>query len=202
MRQTLKIGATFLVVAALTMSGIALAQSDESATDDRAARGAASIMEKLAPLIEAGTITNGQAEAVAERLADGLGPHRPQRRGPHGLDSAAEFLGMEIEDLASQLRDGATLAEIAGSRTDGLIAAMVADAEERLAQAVTDGKLTQEEADDRLAEVEESISTFVNEGPPERPEGRFGPGGHRGHRGPGGFGPGGGPPVDGSDAAA
>ena len=50
--------------------------------------------------------------------------------------------------------------------------------EEHLAQAVTDDKLTQEEADEKLAEIEERISTFVNEGPPERPEGPgTGPGG-------------------------
>ena len=198
MKQTLKIGFTVLVVAALTMSGIALAQTDESATDEEVSRGVSAIVEQLAPLIEDGTITEAQAEAVAGELADGFGPRGPRQRGPKGLDTAAEFLDMEIEDLATQLKDGATLAEIAGAQTDALIAAMVAEAEEHLAQAVTDEKLTQEEADEKLADIEERITTFVNEGPPERPEGGEGrgPGGPRGPHGPGG----GEPPVDGADA--
>ena len=201
MKQTLKIGFTVLVVAALTMSGIALAQTDETPTDDEVSRGVSAIVEKLAPLVENGTITQTQAEAVAGQLADGRGHRGPSRRGPQGLDAAAEFLGMDAEELGAQLKDGATLAEIAGDQTDGLITALVADAEEHLAQAVADGKLTQEEADEKLAEAEERITTFVNEGPPERPAGEDGQRPPRGGRGPGGSAPGGGaPPVEGADA--
>jgi len=201
MKQTLKIGFTVLVVAALTMSGIALAQTDETPTDDEVSRGVNAIVEKLAPLVENGTITQTQAEAVAGQLADGMGHRGPSRRGPQGLDAAAEFLGLDAEELGAQLKDGATLAEIAGDQTDGLIAALVADAEEHLAQAVADGKLSQEEADEKLAEAEERITTFVNEGPPERPAGEDGQRPPRGGRGPGGSAPGGGaPPVEGADA--
>jgi hypothetical protein len=185
MKQTLKIGFTVLVVAAMAMSGIALAQTDESATDEEVSRGVSAIVEKLAPLIEDGTITEAQAEAVAGQLADGFGPRGPRQRAVKGLSSAAEFLDMEVADLAAQLKEGATLAEIAGAQTDALVAAMVADAEEHLAQAVADEKLTQEEADEKLADIEERITTFVNEGPPERPEGQRRPGGHGGRRGPG-----------------
>lgn len=189
MKQTLKTGFTVLVVAALTMSGLALAQTDETASDEEVSRGVTAILERLAPLVEGGTINQAQAEAVAEQLADGFGPRRPHR-GLQALKAASEFLDMEIADLASQLRDGATLAEIAGDQTDGLIAAMVAEAEEHLAQAVADGRLTQEEADEKLAGIEDRITTFVNQGPPERPEGAGGPGRPGGHRGPGGFGTG------------
>ena len=205
MKQTLKIGITIMVVAVLAMSGIALAQTDDEApTGDEVSRGVAAIIEKLGPLVEAGTIDEGQALAVAETLADGMGPRRPQQRRPvHGLDAAADFLGMEIDDLGAQLRDGATLAEIAGDQTAALIDALVADAEEHLAQAVADGKLTQEEADTRLADVEEKIATFVNEGRPERPAGEGtrpprGPGGPGGHDGPGG----GEPSADGGEIGA
>jgi len=193
MKQTLKIGITIMVVAVLAMSGIALAQTDdEAATGDEVSRGVAAIVQKLGPLVQAGTIDEGQAMAVAETLADGMGPRHPSQRRPvPGLDAAAEFLGMEIDDLGAQLRDGATLAEIAGDQTGALTDALVADAEEHLAQAVADGKLTQEEADTRLVDIEEKITTFVNEGPPERPEGEGtrpprGPGGPGGHHGSGG----------------
>ena len=102
MKQTLKIGITALVMAALTMSGIALAQTDDDATDEEAAApGVSVIVEKLAPLIEDGTITEPQAEAVAEQLADGFGHRRGPQRGSKGLEAAAEFLDMEIEDCRS-----------------------------------------------------------------------------------------------------
>jgi len=202
MKQTLKIGITIMVVAVMAMSGIALAQTDDEApSGDEVSRGVAAIVEKLSPLVEAGTIDEGQAQAVAETLADEMAARRHhQRRVVHGLDAAADFLGMEIDDLGAQLRDGATLAEIAGDQTGALIDALVADAEEHLAQAVADDKLTQEEADTRLAEIEEKITTFVNEGPPERPEGERPRPPHR-PGGPGG--PGGDEaPVDGGEIGA
>ena len=199
MKQTLKIGITIMVVAVLAMSGIALAQTNDEAPDgEDATRAVAAIVEKLGPLVEAGTIDQGQAQAVAETLADGSGQRRPQQRRPvHGLKAAADFLGMEIEDLGAQLRDGATLAEIAGDQAGALIDALVAETEEHLAQAVADGKLSQDEADAKLADAEERITTFVNEGPPERPEGER----PRPPRRPGG--PGGdGTPMDGADIGA
>jgi len=173
MKQTLKIGITIVVVAALTMSGIALARTDDEASvGEGASRGVAAIVQKLGPLVEAGTIDQDQAQAVAETLADGMAFRRPQQRRPvHGLRAAAEFLGMEVDDLGAQLRGGATLAKIAGDQTGALIDALVAEIEEHLAQAVADGRLPQEEADTILADAEERITMFVNEGPPERPEG-------------------------------
>ena len=112
MKQTLKIGITIVVVAALTMSGIALAQTDDEVpVGEGASRGVAAIVQRLGPLVEAGTIDQDQAQAVAETLADGMAFRRPQQRRPaHGLRAAAEFLGMEVDDLAAQLRGGATLA--------------------------------------------------------------------------------------------
>ena len=187
MKQTLKIGVTVLLVAALAMSGIALAQTGG---DDEAPAGdgpVSKILEVLGPLVENGTISETQAEAVAETLAEAL-PRRPHRGGRFAIGAAAEFLGMEVEDLAAQMRDGATLAEIAGAQTNGLIAALVADVSERLDGAVTEGRITQEEADEKLAEATEKITTFVNEGP-QHEEGQ-GPGdrGRGGPGGPGGFG--------------
>ena len=173
MKQTIKIGITVLVVAALAMSGIALAQSSDDADvdTDRVARGVEVIMEKLGPLVEDGTISESQAEAVAETLAESLPERRPHHRARHGLAEAAEFLGIEVDDLAQQLRDGETLADIAGDQADELIAFMIDAVEEKLAEAVENGRFTQEEADEKLAEAEERITSFVNEGPPERPEG-------------------------------
>ena len=56
---------------------------------------------------------------------------------------------------------------------------------------VENGRLTQEEADEKLTEIEERVTAFVNEGPPERPEGARPGGRHHGRHGVPGGGPGG-----------
>jgi polyhydroxyalkanoate synthesis regulator phasin len=185
MKQTLKIGITVLVVAAMTMSGIALAQTDESA--DEAQNAGARIAETLQALVDDGTLSSDQAQAVAEFLAENAGGRGGPKghRGGHGAD-IAEFLGMEAGDFKAALQEYDTLADLAaanGSSGTALIDFMVGEAQERLSQAVEDGKLTQAEADEKLAEVTEKITEKVNS---EIPEDAGQGGGRGGRRGPGG----------------
>ncbi len=196
MKQTLKIGAMLLVVVAMTTAGIALAQSgDETsvflAADETAAADEAPlrsrIIEWLAPLVDDDTITDEQAAAVADTLAE----HMPRLR--HGIgrglvavQEAADFLGMSRPDLVEALRDGSTLAQIAEAGEldpSELIHHLVGVAEERLDEAVADGRITEDEKAERLAEATERITDLVN-GELDRPflGGGFG--------GPGGMGPG------------
>ena len=198
MKQTLKIGITALVVATLAMSGIALAQTDES-TDEAAQNAVTRIAEKLQSLVDDGTITADQAEAVAEVLADGF---RRGGRGHNGPNrgAIAEFLGMEVDDFREALQEYDTLADLAaanGSSGSELISFLVGQAEERLDQAVADGKIDQAEADEKLAEVTEKITEMVNREIPEdagQRGGRGGPGGQSGF--------GGQPPVEGTAISA
>jgi hypothetical protein len=95
-------------------------------------------------------------------------------RGP-GLDAMAEAIGIDVEDLRAALEDGQTPAEVAEdngvSRAD-LVDAVVADITDHVNQEVEDGELTQDEADERLADVEEHANAIVDG---EHPEGH-GPG--------------------------
>ena len=87
-------------------------------------------------------------------------------------------LNTTTADLQSQLQSGKTLADIAsaqGVSVDDLVAALVKAAQERIDQAVTDGKLTQERADELSKHLTERITARVNGERPERPAG-----GHRG----------------------
>jgi hypothetical protein len=105
--------------------------------------------------------------------------HRGFGRGM-GLDAAAEAIGIEPAALREALGTGQTLAEVAeanGVAVGDVVAAMVADAQEHLAEAVADGRLTQEEADERAAELEERITAIVDGDLP--PGGPGGPGRHR-----------------------
>lgn len=94
------------------------------------------------------------------------------------LATVAGVLGTDEETLKTQLREGSTIAGIAGGQTQAVIDALVAQANARIDAALADGKITQEQADQMKANTVERITTFVNEG------GRIGRGAHRG--GPGG----------------
>jgi polyhydroxyalkanoate synthesis regulator phasin len=195
MKQTLKIGIMVFVVAAMAMSGIALAQTDETTEQEQNA--VTRIAEHLQELVDNGTLTADQAEAVAEFLAENAPRGRRGGHGPgKGLAGVAEFLGMEAEEFRAALQEYDTLGAIAdanGSSAAELIDYMVGQAEERIAQAVADGKLTQAEADEKLAELEDKITEKVNSEIPEPGEGRQG---RRGGPGGDGAGFGGQPPVD------
>jgi uncharacterized protein YkwD len=109
--------------------------------------------------------------------------------GGHGddLDAAATYLGTTTSDLLTQLQAGKTLAQIAGSKTTGLVAALVAHEKQEIADAVKAGRLTQAQADQIAPMLTQRVTDLVNG---VRPAG--GPG-----RGPGfGHGPGHGDDLD------
>jgi hypothetical protein len=107
------------------------------------------------------------------------GPAGPERH--HGLKetgkAAADYLGLTRAELRAELVKGKSLAQIAkeqGKSVDGLKAAIAAEAKSHLDQAVADGKLTREQADELLSRLQEHLDDIVNRTPPARPA--FGPG--------------------------
>ena len=116
----------------------------------------------LAGTAVAGAQTDGgRPPAEADRPPDGRGP---------GLDAAAEALGISVDDLRSKLEGGATIAQVAqqqGVDVQKVINAMVADATAHIDQAVQDGKLTADQADERKAALPDRITRLVNEGKPK-----------------------------------
>jgi len=82
-----------------------------------------------------------------------------------------DLLGLDPQELMTQLRDGKTLAEIATEQNvdpQAVIDALVAEATTRLDQAVTDGRIDQAEADQKLADATTRITDMVNNGRPDR----------------------------------
>ena len=134
-------------------------------------------------LVDDGTLTQSQADAVADTLQ--AAAPSTCRVGPwhHGglfdfggsvLDEAADAIGIEEDDLLDALRDGQTIAEVAegeGVDPQAVIDALVAATRERLDDAVADGRIEQEDADGRLADATERITEFVNEGRVRSPSG-------------------------------
>lgn len=133
-------------------------------------------------------------EQTEDPPADGETDRPGRHRGMGGaLDAIAEVIGVEADEIRTQVRDGATLGDIAeanGVDSTEVVAVIVESKQDRLAQAVEDGRITQEEADERVVDLEDRVTTRVDEGRPERPEGEAGEGrqGRRGGNGPGGAG--------------
>jgi hypothetical protein len=154
---------------------------DEPASDaDRVANATERIRTELQNLVDDGTITAAQADAVAADLAASLPEHGPWRpggpgggHGHPGFDGEvlAGLLGIDVETLRSDLRSGQTVAEIAAAQgvdVQTVIDSLVAEAKAHLKLSVESGRLTQDEADARLTEVSERITDFVNNGLPGR----------------------------------
>jgi len=108
---------------------------------------------------------NGELEAP---FMDGFGGRGGfGQRGGFGFDLATltDATGLNEAEIRSALADGSTIAELVeanGGDLDALIAEVVSTFEERLATAVENGRLTQEEADARLAEFETNVSAWAN----------------------------------------
>jgi len=142
-------------------------------------------------LVKAGTITQAQADAVTKALQDARPAmdHAGGRwGGPRGgrlgasLDAAAKALGIDLDALRTELQSGKTLAEVAtahGVDVQQVIDALTADAKAKLDEAVTAGRITQEQADTRLSEMSTRLEDLVNEPFPAKGDG------HRGRPGSG-----------------
>lgn len=136
--------------------------------------------DALAGLVIDGAITQEQADTVAQTLAEAAPDRDHHERGP-GLDAASESLGLTVDELRTELRAGQTLADVAAAQgvpVEDLVEALVTEGQDRLARAVTDGQLTQAQADERSASLTDRVTDFVNGVGPER---GFGGPGH-GHR--------------------
>jgi hypothetical protein len=152
--------------------------------------------------LEAGRITKAQADELKARIRHGgvpflFGGPRDRLDGPRlhhapfgHLSAAADYLGLSVPELLKRLSSGKSLADVAKAEdksVEGLKEAMVADAKKRLDQAVEEGMLTEVQAKEKLAAIEDRIDDVVNgnlRGPGERREFRWraGPPDHGGWR--------------------
>jgi hypothetical protein len=135
-------------------------------------------IEQVDAQLEAGTITEAQADAMKERIRSGdvpflVGPgmhrgglgHGPGMGRPGGhLEDAAAYLGVTEAELVEQLRAGKSLADVAkaeGKSVDGLKQALLASEKEELDALVAAGTITQAQADAALARREERLDDMI-----------------------------------------
>lgn len=128
------------------------------------------LRSSLQELVDAGTITAEQADAVADHLVARMpdrgerGRHRGSRPGFDG-EVVAELIGVDVAELRAALRAGQSIADIAdanGVDVQTVIDALVEEAATHLDLAVENGRLTEAEADAKLADLGERIAARVN----------------------------------------
>jgi len=81
------------------------------------------------------------------------------------MDAAATVLGMSVDDLMTELKDGKSLADVAeakGISVEKLTADLLGQVKVQLDGRVSDGELTQEQADSIYAQTESNIDQIVS----------------------------------------
>jgi hypothetical protein len=183
-----------------SLAQIATAKGKTAADIITAAR--ASLSTQLAQAVTAGTLTQAQSDAelaqfdqqapqiVNDTNLEAKGGHGFGPGGQHGaggpggagalINAAASVTGLTDQEIDTQLQAGQTLAQIAqskGKTADDVIQAARTALTTQLQAAVTAGKLTQAQADARLAQFNTMATQLVNDATLGHA------GGHGGHQG-------------------
>jgi hypothetical protein len=131
--------------------------------------------------IASGQLTAEQGANIKDRINSGqtlgigrfLREHRAERMRAERLakvrrgivNSAADAIGIPAADLRTELKGGASLADVAGEHNvilDDDKAHVTADAQAKLDQLVAGGKLKQERADAALQKFTDSLDMLLN----------------------------------------
>ncbi|HEX8051837.1 MAG TPA: hypothetical protein VF517_02525, partial [Thermoleophilaceae bacterium] len=127
--------------------------------------------------VKDGRITKAQGDEMKQRLEQGGGvpflggPGGPGHGGPGGhhgpppgMDAAADYLGLSEDQLRDQLMDGKSLADVAKAKNksvDGLKDAMEKAIRADIAKAVKAKRLTQQQADRILQDLDSRLDERV-----------------------------------------
>lgn len=194
MRRHIALAAALVAVATLAFGAGAASAADTPTLGDAVAarlgitgdqlRTAfkAELNSRIDAAVAAGKLTPEQGAKLKERVANakglGIGARRAFTKKHKALVArivrvnrlhlAAKYLGMTPKEIRTARQDGQSLAQIAtskGKSVDGLVAAIVAPAKARAAKAVSNGRLTQQRADELLARLTERAQALVQRVP-------------------------------------
>jgi hypothetical protein len=186
-----RIAAVAITIAALTGGSVAVASAHDGAGKGQAKA------TVLADLVKAGTITQAQSDAISKKFEDfkatmdaSRAAHKADHDARHAARDAvvASALGIDAATIKTRLAAGESLATIAGTKKDALIAALVAFETKEIDSAVTAGKLTAAQATSMKANLTAHVTAKV-----ERVKGPKGEKGSKGFGYKGGHGKGKGP---------
>src|SRR5438552_8172906 len=137
--------------------------------------------------VQRGDLTQQQADKIKQQIANGklLGFNGPlfEKQGRNGkgfqfgfgffgadASKLADFLGISQDQLKTELgASNATLASVAqahGKSRDDLKSFLTDQAKTQLDQAVSNGKITQQQADSMLSGLQSRLDTLIDHSPP------------------------------------
>lgn len=133
----------------------------------------------LDKLVADGTITQAQEDAIIQAMKDELAgsDHKPGGPRGHGgggprhrvldgmFDVAANTFGVSVDDLKAALQAGQSVADVANAHSvdpAAVVTAIVDAGTAKIDQAVTDGQLTQPQADKLKDHLPQLADKFVN----------------------------------------
>ena len=156
-------------------------------------------VELIDEAVADGKITSDKADAMKQRVEEGNGLNYGRgehgRRGGHGFkasvyksanEAITTTLSVTTEELRTAMKEGKSLVDIATEKSvtqEQLSTAVLAAVRTQLDQAVTDGDITQEQADQRYEAAEENIDDFLTRTPRTRRGGHERRGHDRSERG-------------------
>ena len=160
-----------------------LIEANGGDVDAVAAEAVSVITEHVNPRLADDIISQGRADAMLEHVEDAVerglnfvpGEGRPGERFPflrmrgaqHLLEVASEFTGLDEREIVAELRGGSTLADILtenGADTTAFIDQIVADAEVRLDEAVSNGRVDEARAAEMLANLRAELEERLSQG--------------------------------------
>ena len=178
------------VIAGVAAAAVALsiAVTGVASADTNGAKGGMKdkLSSLLSGLVSKGTINQSQADAITKALEDARAAEDANRPTKAEMDAhrTAEIavitstLGITEAVLQTRVQAGESLATIAGTKKDALIAALVTFETKEIDARVTAGTLTAAQATAAKANLTAMVTEKVNN---TRPMGMGGRGGHGGH---------------------
>jgi uncharacterized protein YidB (DUF937 family) len=135
-----------------------------------------SALEMVDEALANGRITEQQAARARERIEAGKPLHLTPRERAHLwarhaiVQSASDALGITPDELRVELQSGNSIAGIASDRgvsLDEVKTQITSDMQAKLDQAVANGRITQQQADDAIAKLNDRLDEIVNRIPAE-----------------------------------
>ena len=163
MRKALTSFAILAFVAGVALLAVSLSQSPSALAQETEREFFFQPLDDvLDELVEAEVITADQRDKIADAFEEKMVRFGKGVRGIPHLEIVADVLGLEVDDLAEQLRGEATIADIAGDKTQEVIDALIAEHNDRIDEAVADERITEERAEDLRAALAEQVEAMVN----------------------------------------
>jgi argininosuccinate lyase len=160
-----RMAAVAITIAALTAGSVGVASAHDGAGKG-AVKGTA-----LAELVQAGTITQAQADAITKKFDDlkttmdaNKAANKAARDAHHAAEEAlvASTLGIDAATIKTRLAAGETLGAIAGTKKAALITALVAFETKEIDARVTAGTLTAAQATTLKANLTAHVTAKVD----------------------------------------